>query len=69
LIQSDEANVDRAAQDHFSRANLVELQFRMDEAPNRLLRGGGEDSGSQWHEAPVKHGQRADGHASPTRPA
>ncbi len=32
LIKSDEANVDRAAQDHFGRANVFELQFRPDEA-------------------------------------
>jgi tetratricopeptide (TPR) repeat protein len=32
LIQSDEANVDRAAQDHFGRASLFALQFRLDEA-------------------------------------
>ena len=32
LIQSDEANVDRAAQDHFGRARVFELQFRPDEA-------------------------------------
>ena len=32
LIQSDEANVDRAAQDHFGRASVFALQFRLDEA-------------------------------------
>jgi tetratricopeptide (TPR) repeat protein len=32
LIQSDEANVDRAAQDHFGRASIFALQFRFDEA-------------------------------------
>jgi len=32
LIKSDEANVDRAAQDHFGRARVFELQFRPDEA-------------------------------------
>ena len=32
LIQSDEANVDRAAQDHFGRAIVLALQFHMDEA-------------------------------------
>ena len=32
LIQSDEANVDRAAQDHFGRAGVFALQFRLDEA-------------------------------------
>ncbi len=32
LIQSDEANVDRAAQDHFGRASIFALQFRLDEA-------------------------------------
>ena len=32
LIQSDEANVDRAAQDRFGRASVLALQFRCDEA-------------------------------------
>ena len=32
LIKSDEANVDRAAQDHFGRASVFALQFRLDEA-------------------------------------
>ncbi len=32
LLQSDEANVDRAAQDHFGRATVFALQFRLDEA-------------------------------------
>ncbi len=32
LLQSDEANVDRAAQDHFGRASVFALQFRFDEA-------------------------------------
>jgi tetratricopeptide (TPR) repeat protein len=32
LIQSDDANVDRAAQDHFGRASVFALQFRLDEA-------------------------------------
>jgi Tetratricopeptide repeat len=32
LLQSDEANVDRAAQDHFGRASVFALQFRLDEA-------------------------------------
>jgi tetratricopeptide (TPR) repeat protein len=32
LIQSDEANVNRAAQDHFGRASVFALQFRLDEA-------------------------------------
>jgi tetratricopeptide (TPR) repeat protein len=32
LIKSDEANVDRAAEDHFGRASIFALQFRMDEA-------------------------------------
>ena len=32
LIRSDEANVDRAAQDHFGRASVLALQFRWDEA-------------------------------------
>jgi hypothetical protein len=32
LIQADEANVDRAAQDHFGRASVFALQFRLDEA-------------------------------------
>jgi tetratricopeptide (TPR) repeat protein len=32
LLQSDEANVDRAAQDHFGRASIFALQFRLDEA-------------------------------------
>ncbi len=32
LINSDEANVDRAAQDHFGRASVFALQFRLDEA-------------------------------------
>ena len=32
LIQSDEANVERAAQDHFGRASVSALQFRLDEA-------------------------------------
>ena len=32
LIPSDEANVDRAAQDHFGRASIFALQFRFDEA-------------------------------------
>jgi tetratricopeptide (TPR) repeat protein len=32
LLQSDEANVDRAAQDHFGRATIYTLQFRPDEA-------------------------------------
>jgi Tetratricopeptide repeat len=30
LIQSDEANVDRAAQDHFGRASVFALQFHLD---------------------------------------
>ena len=32
LIPSDEANVDRAAQDYFSRASIFALQFRLDQA-------------------------------------
>jgi tetratricopeptide (TPR) repeat protein len=32
LIQSDEANVDRAAEDHFGRASVFALQFRLDKA-------------------------------------
>lgn len=32
LIQSDETDVDRAAQDHFGRANVFALQYRLDEA-------------------------------------
>ena len=32
LLKSDEANVDRAAQDHFGRASVFALQFRLDEA-------------------------------------
>jgi DNA repair ATPase RecN len=32
LIQSDDANVDRAAQDHFARAGTFILQYRLDEA-------------------------------------
>ncbi len=32
LIQSDEANVDRAAQDFFGRASVFALQFRLDKA-------------------------------------
>ena len=32
LIASDEANVDRAAQDHFARATIFALQFHMIEA-------------------------------------
>src|ERR1700722_6288323 len=32
LIQSDEANVDRAARDYFGRASVFALQFRLDEA-------------------------------------
>jgi hypothetical protein len=32
LIQSDEANVDRVAEDHFARAVMFSLQFRLDEA-------------------------------------
>jgi tetratricopeptide (TPR) repeat protein len=32
LIQSDEVNVDRAAQDYFSRATIFALQFRLDQA-------------------------------------
>ncbi|HEY1778830.1 MAG TPA: tetratricopeptide repeat protein [Roseiarcus sp.] len=32
LIQSDEANVDRAAQDYFGRATVFALQFRFDQA-------------------------------------
>src|SRR5271165_3893844 len=32
LIQSDKANVDRAAQDFFGRASVFALQFRLDEA-------------------------------------
>ena len=32
LIQSDEASVDRAAQDYFGRATVFALQFRFDEA-------------------------------------
>ena len=32
LIQSDEANVDRAGQDYFGRATVFALQFRFDEA-------------------------------------
>ena len=32
LIQSDEANVDRTAEDHFGRASVFALQFRLDEA-------------------------------------
>jgi hypothetical protein len=32
VIQSDEANVDRAAQDHYGRGTVFALQFRLDEA-------------------------------------
>jgi len=32
LVQSDQANVDRAAQDHFARASVFALQSRLDEA-------------------------------------
>jgi tetratricopeptide (TPR) repeat protein len=32
LIQSDEANVDRAAQDYFGRGSVFALQFRLDKA-------------------------------------
>jgi tetratricopeptide (TPR) repeat protein len=32
LIQSDEADVERAADDHFARASILALQFRFDEA-------------------------------------
>src|SRR3954463_8038916 len=32
LIASDEGNVDRAAQDYFDRASILQLQFRMAEA-------------------------------------
>jgi len=32
LIKSDEGSVDRAAQDHFGRASVFALEFRLDEA-------------------------------------
>jgi hypothetical protein len=32
LVDSDEANVDRAAENHFARATISSLQFRITEA-------------------------------------
>ena len=47
LIQSDEANVDRAAQDHFGRASVFDLQFRLDEALRKRC------SQAAWRFAPL----------------
>jgi Flp pilus assembly protein TadD len=49
LLASDEANVDRAAEDYFGRATVSALQFRLDEALSDYARAYQYRPGNQGH--------------------